>query len=384
MPSTFSDNLNLELQATGEDVGTWGDNLNNNVFNILDSVLGDTLSLPLSSSDVTLTTTQSQNNFIDLTGAIIANVNVIFPEIGRTYYVRNGTTGAFTVTLKTSAVGGLSYVIPRGFSTFLVLNGTDVLSQTTPTTSNSGFLYGLTLSNNGVDPVAELNIAIGQAADNSASAIIMNLTAAYSKRVNTAWAVGSGNGGWLDGASMPNGTGHVFLMQRSDTGVVDIGISASATAPPLPTNYDRKRRIGSIIRETGALVLFTQTADIFSRALKLDRTSTAALASTLVTLSVPTGIPVNPILQSRLETTAPNSASSNSFGSASAGSANILTQNVQTGGGDTTDVDNSIINGVFTSNTSAQIYMSVVISSGTIASNILNTIGWIDDRGRSA
>lgn len=126
MPSTYSTNLHLELQATGENTNVWGQELNNNVFTILDSVLGNTFSLPLASADVTLTTLQAQNNFIDLNGIITANINVIFPAIGRTFFVRNGTSGAFTVTLKT-VLSGATFVIPQGTTAFVVLNGTDVL-----------------------------------------------------------------------------------------------------------------------------------------------------------------------------------------------------------------------------------------------------------------
>lgn len=377
MPSTFSDNLHLELQATGEDVGTWGDNLNNNVFNILDASLGDTLSLPLSASDVTLTTTQTQNNFIDLTGALIANINVIFPAIGRTYYIRNGTTGNFTITLKTSAVGGLSYVIPRGLSTFVVLNGTDVLNQST---LNPGLMYGLTISNNGADPINDVNIASGQTADDSPSATIINLTAAITKRTDAAWAVGTGNGGWLDGSSMPNGTGLIFLMQRSDTGVIDVGLSASMT-PSLPTHYDRKRYIGSVVREGGAIVAFTQDGDLFRRAAKTDYNSTSTRASSLLTLSVPVGKEVYPIIQATLVTNVPNTGGQNFFGSAWEGSATIDCQQVITGVGDTVDIDRCVIEPIFKTNTSAQIYFAVVVTT-SITLNTLDTIGWIDLRGR--
>lgn len=128
MPSTFTTNLHLELQATGENSGAWGQNLNNNVFSIIDQVLGNTFNLPLTNSDVTLNTAQSQNNFISLTGNLTANVNVIFPNIGRTYFVRNGTSGPFTVTLKTSAAGGAAVAIPQGSAGFYILSGGDVIS----------------------------------------------------------------------------------------------------------------------------------------------------------------------------------------------------------------------------------------------------------------
>jgi len=143
MPSTFSPNLHMELQATGEDAGTWGQNLNNNVFSVLDSSLGNTLQLPLTNVDVTLNTAQTQNNFIDLSGTLTANVNVIFPLIGRTYFVRNRTTGNFTVTLKTTASLAFTVVIPQGTARYVTLDGSDVLSQ-----NGAGWDYLQTLSFN--------------------------------------------------------------------------------------------------------------------------------------------------------------------------------------------------------------------------------------------
>lgn len=127
MPSTFTPNLNLELMATGEFSGTWGQRLDNFVFTILDNALGNTLTLPLTNVNVTLSTSQSQNNYINLTGTLTGNVQIIFPQIGRTFFIANNTTGAFTVTLKTSAVSGATYVIPQGQARFIILDGTNVL-----------------------------------------------------------------------------------------------------------------------------------------------------------------------------------------------------------------------------------------------------------------
>jgi hypothetical protein len=57
-----------------------------------------------------------------------------------------------------------------------------------------------------------------------------------------------------------------------------------------------KRRIGSIIRESAAIVAFRQHGDQFRRVSVIDRSDTAAFASALLTLSVPTGIIVRPLL----------------------------------------------------------------------------------------
>lgn len=126
MPSTFSTNLNLELQATGEHSGTWGNVLNTADFAIIDKSLGGVQTISLAGVDVTVTTNQSQNNAFILTGALVADVAVIFPAIGRTYFVANQTTGNFSVTLKAGAAA-TTLVIPQGKSGYVTLNVNDVL-----------------------------------------------------------------------------------------------------------------------------------------------------------------------------------------------------------------------------------------------------------------
>lgn len=131
MASTFTTNLHLELQGTGDNSGTWGGVLNSNVFQIIDNVLGGVQTLSLSNSNVSLNTTQSQNNFIKLTGTLLANIDLTFPAIGRTYFVLNNTTGNFTVTIK-CAGGGTSAVIPQGRGGFILLDATNVTLDTGP------------------------------------------------------------------------------------------------------------------------------------------------------------------------------------------------------------------------------------------------------------
>lgn len=131
MASTFTTNTHVELQGTGDNSGTWGTVLNSAALTIIDNVFGAVQTITLGSVDVTLSTTQSQSNAIFLTGTLTASVNVIFPSIGRTYFVKNSTTGAFTVTLKTASAG-VTIQIPQGSSSFYVLNVTDIFQPTAP------------------------------------------------------------------------------------------------------------------------------------------------------------------------------------------------------------------------------------------------------------
>lgn len=115
MTTTYTTNLNLALQGTGDNSGTWGSVLNTAAFNILDTALGGVQTVSLSSTDVTLTTTQTQNNVFVLTGSLTADVSVIWPAIGRAAWVINNTTGSHTVTLKAGAAS-TTQVIPQGSS----------------------------------------------------------------------------------------------------------------------------------------------------------------------------------------------------------------------------------------------------------------------------
>ncbi len=131
MVSTFTPNGHLELQGTGDNSGTWGSVLNNNVITVIDTIFGGVQTLSLASTDVTVSTTQSQNNAVLLTGVLTADVAVFFPSIGRTYYIANNTTGAHSVTIKTASAG-VTVVIPQGASGFHVLTGANVLVPTQP------------------------------------------------------------------------------------------------------------------------------------------------------------------------------------------------------------------------------------------------------------
>ena len=77
-------------------------------------------------SNVTLTEIESRYPVIDLTGAITANINVIVTTTPKLLLVKNSTTGAFTITVKTSAGSGI--VVSQGTRALLYCDGTNVVS----------------------------------------------------------------------------------------------------------------------------------------------------------------------------------------------------------------------------------------------------------------
>lgn len=87
------------------------------------------------SSNVTETSAQAQNIIQQFTGALTGNINVIVPTTVQLYFVNNGTTGAFSLTMKTS--GGTGITIPQNTSAILYCDGTNVVNAFTASVSGS-------------------------------------------------------------------------------------------------------------------------------------------------------------------------------------------------------------------------------------------------------
>lgn len=114
-------------------------------------------------------------------------------------------------------------------------------------------IYGFTYANAAGDVTNDIDIAAGGAMD--ATGVYFMTGAASTKQLDAAWAAGSAAGG-LDTGSIGNSSYYIWLIARSDTGVVDYLYSLSSTAPTMPASYDYKRLIGWIKRTAGAIRLF--------------------------------------------------------------------------------------------------------------------------------
>lgn len=117
-----------------------------------------------------------------------------------------------------------------------------------------GSIDGLTYANAAGDPTNDITVAVGGAMDSTNVKQIV-LSAAITKRLDAAWAVGTNQGG-LDTGSIADTDYYIWLIYRSDTAVTDVLFSASGTAPTMPANYNYKRLIGWFKRVSAAIVLF--------------------------------------------------------------------------------------------------------------------------------
>lgn len=151
-----------------------------------------------------------------------------------------------------------------------------------------GHISGLTLSNNTADPNNDLDIAAGEAVDESRS-YLMRLAAPITKRLDAAWSAGSGNGGLFSGTKQPNTWYHVFLIRRDSDGALDVGFDTSVTAANKPVGWSAYRRIGARLTDvSGNFKRCVQYGDLCLWSdLTTDFQGAGADAFTLYTLSIP-------------------------------------------------------------------------------------------------
>lgn len=103
----------------------------NEALRVLEALVAGYVSISVAGSvDVTLTdgktpVGQAKYAVIRLTGVLTGNINVIVPTKARRYLILNGTTGAFSLTVKTAAGTGVSLVQPSYAS--LYCDGINVL-----------------------------------------------------------------------------------------------------------------------------------------------------------------------------------------------------------------------------------------------------------------
>mgnify|MGYP003633858128 FL=1 len=137
MANTTSTNLKLTVQATGENSGTWGQFTNTNLL-ILEQAIGGYDAVGLNATTgATLTfsngvLSNGKNQVIKLTGTITSNVDVVIPDsIEKTYLIQNATSGAFTVTFKTTSGTGATWTATNKGYKILYSDGTNIVDIST-------------------------------------------------------------------------------------------------------------------------------------------------------------------------------------------------------------------------------------------------------------
>ena len=143
MASTFSSALNLELQASGENSGTWGVITNNNLQKVESAIKGY-VSIAIASTSDSLatsdgsTTDEQSNAIIRLTGTLTGNTTMQCEAVETWYIVDNATTMG-THSLSFKPAGGTGTDLVAGSKHILYSDGStmfDVLDDAGNITAN--------------------------------------------------------------------------------------------------------------------------------------------------------------------------------------------------------------------------------------------------------
>ena len=207
MASTFTP-LGIELQATGENAGTWGTKTNTNLQLIEQiaggfiqkSIAGGAQTTALAVSDGSLNA-ELAHRMIEFTGSITGNQIVTIPlDVQTFYFLRNSTSGAYTVQFKYASGSGDTFtfsatdkgdqlvfatandgtnpdIVSLSFGD-VTLTGTQTLTNKTLTSpkvgtsildTNGNELFLLTATSSAVNELTYANAATGNAPSFTAS-----------------------------------------------------------------------------------------------------------------------------------------------------------------------------------------------------------------------
>lgn len=128
MPSSYS-SLKLQLMATGENSGTWGDITNTNLDVALEEAMVGSADVVFASGDITLTLTDTntaqtaRNIRLNLTGVSGGARTLTVPSIQKTYIINNGLADAVTVQNST----GSGVTVPAGKTLWVYNTATNVV-----------------------------------------------------------------------------------------------------------------------------------------------------------------------------------------------------------------------------------------------------------------
>jgi len=269
-----------------------------------------------------------------------------------------------------------------------------------------GWIDGFILSNDSTDATNDIAISAGtcRSTSNIGPDGIRTTLAKYQadleipvaiiKQLDVAWApenyepengIGSGSrSGMRSSSAISNTTWHIFAIGGFDC-PTDIfahdGVDPSAV---LPNGYTAWRRIGSVIRSSGAILGFSQSGDHFHLDVPLTDVSAANPGTSAVTrtLTVPTGVIVFPVMSVTVKdgTSNPNMGLITSLAQTDTAPTNTLYNFGSPAAASTSNLCCATIVDVPT-NTSAQV-RSRLQATGASDILLIVTHGWRDARGR--
>ena len=236
MASTYSP-LGIELQATGENAGTWGTKTNTNL-SIVEQISGGFTTQAVSDSgDTTLSVTDGgtgatlAHRIIEFTGTLSGSRNVTIPiDVQQFYILKNSTSGSQNVVFKYVTGSGDSVTVAPGAVKLVYATAND---GTNPDIDDAGFITASstdTLTNKTLTAPKFADGGFIADANGNESVVFGTTSSAVNEIKVTNAATGNdpliaANGGDsnIDLAIAPKGTGEIVV----GTGSADATITSS-------------------------------------------------------------------------------------------------------------------------------------------------------------
>jgi len=95
------------------------------------------LSKVVTGGTVTLSVVEATNTIQEYTGLLTSNCTVILPPTVQLYSLQNKTTGSYTLTFSTGAVGASTVTLPQNQTFIAICDGTNVYNAQTATSSGT-------------------------------------------------------------------------------------------------------------------------------------------------------------------------------------------------------------------------------------------------------
>lgn len=269
-----------------------------------------------------------------------------------------------------------------------------VKPQSLPVVLPRGYIDGCTLSNNGSDATNDIDIAAGSCRD-STNSVNITVAAMTGKQLDANWAPGGSAGMRYSGAGIANTIYYIYAVAKAD-GTQDIYADPSATIATVLThlqaetggaNYIYARYIGAIIRESAAIVPFTQKRNIFQRKshVILGSGSANTYSTTSPTLGNASLTNFIPSTASRIHVLATTNYQNGA-------AANVLVAPATTWGGTNNGPlgSNGVIYPIWLTGNNVSVSAWLVLESTNIAwasgaaGGAIACLGWEDNRGQDA
>ena len=229
MASTYSSNLKLELIATGEQSGTWGNTTNTNLGTLLEQAVVGYVTQAVTDGAATVLTipngasSNGRNYIIELTGALTAARTVEVPAVSKPYIFINSTTGGFAVTVKVSGQTGVT--IANGKRAIVYADGTDVRSVVNAPVSEAG---SQTLTNKTLDGSSNTISNVSLSTGVTGTLPVANGGTGQTSYTNGELLIGNTTGNTLAKATLTQGTG---ITITNGNGSISVANSAPMTYP---------------------------------------------------------------------------------------------------------------------------------------------------------